>query len=159
MLQGRSYNMNIKSLHENFPDLQYTYLLYCVCTLTYTLMVCRPVAYFCGCHGTVYKAPPPLCIGVVSLSPSTHTVTVVMVSGENAKNRMCVEWSMRLVGSLDGTRKWASFGFVMSTRGHWSSRVSVNERRSWSIARRRNLYVWMYASVCVYVCLKTLHYS
>ena len=79
----------------------------------------------------MYKAPPPaLCAGVVNLSPSTHTVTVVMVSGENAKSRMRVEWIMRLVGSLEGTIKWASFGFVMSTRGHWSSRVSVNEKRS-----------------------------
>ena len=83
----------------------FTKLNVLVCTLTYTLMVCRPAAYFSGCHGTVYKAPLPLCIGVVNLSPSTHTVTVVMVSGENAKSRTCVEWTMRLEGSLDGTIK------------------------------------------------------
>ena len=93
-------------------------------------MVCRPAAYFSGCHGTVNKAPPPLCAGVVNFSPSTHTVTVVMVSREKANSRMCVEWDMRLVGSLEGTMKWASFGFVTSTSGHWSRRTSVNEKRS-----------------------------
>ena len=46
---------------------------------------------------------------------------------------------MRPLGSLEDTVKCASFGFVMSTRGHWLSRVSVKEKRSWSIASRRYL--------------------